>query len=174
MAEATFQLINESKKGGEFSGKTTVTWLGDLQQAILTVTADAIIFDLQFNEMLAKPMSSTYQADVTKFVKQGENILRVKLQYEWYDILVGAIKTVTATLTVKSTIVAMGTPSILQDLGNALKGAWDTILGSGPWVVGIALVAVIVIVIFLIYSKTITLPAEVAELPAEVAGAGAK
>jgi uncharacterized membrane protein (DUF106 family) len=95
-------------------------------------------------------------------VKQGENILRVKLQYEWYDILVGAIKTVTATLTIKSSLATIGTPSFMQDIGNALKGAWDTILGSGPWVVGIALVAVIVIIVFLIYSKTITLPAEVA------------
>ncbi len=152
MTTQTIQIIKQDQKGAEFSGSAPCTWIGTLKKATLSISASSYIEEVHFNEMIAFPKSSAWSADVTKVVRQGENYLRVKVEYTPLDVLWGTTKTVNAVLTLEIEGVGGGLSyGGIQDIISKLSVFWGEVKGWSQWILlGIFIIAIILALAYLL------------------------
>ncbi|MEM3423576.1 MAG: hypothetical protein QXE51_03330 [Nitrososphaeria archaeon] len=141
----TYQLIAEADKKGEFFGKATVTWLGRLKKAELSITSNSRIITVKFNNLIVNVGDFNFKRDVTAYTQNGENFLTVNLEWTYWDSIVWPVKTCYATLTVETEGIEVGTPSFIQDVSTNLQ----KMLGSLGWWGQIVLIVVLIVAIIL-------------------------
>lgn len=154
LTSQNIQIIKQDNKGAEFSGSAPITWLGTLTSAMLSITASSKIEEMQFNDLIARPNTSTYSVDVTSSVKQGDNFLRVKVEYNVFDVIWGTTKTVNAVVSIVFEGIGGGLSiGAFQDILSKLNIFGGEVKGWSQWIlIGIFVIAIIIAVAYLVTS----------------------
>ena len=98
-------------------------------------------------------------------MKQGDNFLRVKVEYNWADVIWGTTKTVNAVVSIVFEGIGGGLSiGAFQDFLSKLNIFGGEIKGWSQWIlIGIFAIAIIIAVSYLImsvYGHKVSLPSE--------------